>query len=114
MVEQGRSLNSPGSHEIAELPANAHPPPPCIHACCRESKQGADFQSIEQMANFIDNLSDYNHAQGVTYKHVTLMSELSRIVEHRLLMQVRQGRADHNMLLFGGGGSWGGGGGNRD
>lgn len=59
------------------------------------------------MANFIDNLSDYNHAQGVTYKHVTLMSELSRIVEHRLLMQVRQGRADHNVLFFGGGGGGG-------
>ena len=65
---------------------------------CRESKHTKDFQSIEDMANFIDNLSDYSHNQGVTYKHVTLMSELSRIVEQRLLMQVGADMWDPSVL----------------
>ena len=40
------------------------------------------------MANFIENLPEYSHQQGVTYKHVTLMSELSHAVERRGLMAV--------------------------
>jgi vacuolar protein sorting-associated protein 45 len=40
------------------------------------------------MASFIENLPDYSHQQGVTYKHVTLMSELSHAVERRGLMSV--------------------------
>lgn len=40
------------------------------------------------MASFIENLPDYSHQQGVTYKHVTLMSELSHAVERRGLMAV--------------------------
>ena len=53
-----------------------------------ESRTAGDFQSIEAMASFVENLSEYNHQQGVTYKHVTVMSELSHAVERRQLMAV--------------------------
>lgn len=40
------------------------------------------------MANFVENLPEYSHQQGVTWKHVTLMSELSHAVDRRVLMRV--------------------------
>lgn len=53
-----------------------------------ESRAAGDFQSLEDMASFVENLSEYNHQQGLTYKHVTLMGELSHAVERRQLMAV--------------------------
>ncbi|EFN56021.1 hypothetical protein CHLNCDRAFT_22879 [Chlorella variabilis] len=54
----------------------------------REHRSAREFQTLDQMASFIENLPDYSHQQGVTYKHVTLMSELSHAVERRGLMAV--------------------------
>lgn len=57
-----------------------------VDAAGSERHNAREFQTIEQMASFIENLPDYSHQQGVTYKHVTLMSELSHAVERRGLM----------------------------
>ncbi|KAL4433463.1 hypothetical protein ABPG77_010316 [Micractinium sp. CCAP 211/92] len=59
-----------------------------VDSASSEQRSARDFQTIEQMASFIENLTDYSHQQGVTYKHVTLMSELSHAVERRNLMTV--------------------------
>ncbi|PSC69479.1 vacuolar sorting-associated 45-like protein [Micractinium conductrix] len=59
-----------------------------VDAASTEHNKAREFQTIDQMASFIENLPDYNHQQGVTYKHVTLMSELSHAVERRGLMAV--------------------------
>jgi vacuolar protein sorting-associated protein 45 len=50
--------------------------------------QPRDFQSIEDMASFVEALPDVTAQQGLTAKHVTLMTELSHAVENRQLMQV--------------------------
>ena len=40
--------------------------------------------------NFVENFSEFSAAQRNAGKHVTLMSELSRLVDARTLMQVEQ------------------------
>ena len=40
------------------------------------------------MQNFVENFSEFSAAQRNAGKHVTLMSELSRLVEARTLMTV--------------------------
>jgi vacuolar protein sorting-associated protein 45 len=40
------------------------------------------------MTSFVEALPEYSHQQGVTWKHVTLMSELSHAVDRRGLMRV--------------------------
>lgn len=57
-----------------------------IYSLCSDGRR--DFESIEDMTNFVENLSEYSHQQGVTWKHVTLMSELSHAVDRRGLMRV--------------------------
>ena len=42
----------------------------------------------QDMQNFMENYSDFSAAQLNAGKHVTLISELSRIVDARTLMQV--------------------------
>ena len=42
----------------------------------------------QDMQNFMENYSDFSAAQLNTGKHVTLVSELSRLVDARTLMQV--------------------------
>lgn len=59
-----------------------------VDAWAGESRAAADLASIEAMASFVENLGEYNHQQGLTYKHVTLMGELSHAVERRQLMTV--------------------------
>jgi hypothetical protein len=39
--------------------------------------------------NFVENFSEFSAAQRNAGKHVTLMSELSRLVDARTLMQAR-------------------------
>lgn len=48
--------------------------------------------TIEDMQNFVENFSEFSAAQRNAGKHVTLMSELSRVVDARLLMQARGAR----------------------
>lgn len=54
----------------------------------QHSKTSTNLSTIEDMLNFVENFSDYTTAQSKAGKHVTLMSELSRIVDARSLMQV--------------------------
>ena len=46
--------------------------------------------TIEDMQNFVEKFSEFSAAQRNAGKHVTLMSELSRLVDARILMQARQ------------------------
>ena len=46
--------------------------------------------TIEDMQNFVEKFTEFSAAQRNAGKHVTLMSELSRMVDTRLLMQARQ------------------------
>lgn len=60
-----------------------------VDAVSRETRQkGMDFQSLEDMSSFVENLPEMSHQQSLTAKHVTLMSELSQEVERRSLMRV--------------------------
>ena len=47
-----------------------------------------DFESLDDMASFVENLPEMTHQQGITAKHVALMTELSHAVERRALMRV--------------------------
>lgn len=42
------------------------------------------------MAKFVDNYPEYRKQQGNVSKHVTLVTEMSKIVEERKLMLVSQ------------------------
>ncbi|KAK9839536.1 hypothetical protein WJX81_008245 [Elliptochloris bilobata] len=44
--------------------------------------------TIEDMQDFVEKFSEFSNAQRNAGKHVTLMSELSRLVDARILMQV--------------------------
>ena len=59
-----------------------------VDAVSAEGRQGRDFHSLDDMASFVENLPEMSHQQGVTAKHVAIMTELSHAVERRGLMQV--------------------------
>ena len=44
----------------------------------------------EDMAKFVDNYPEYRKMHGNVSKHVTLVTEMSKIVEQRKLMVVSQ------------------------
>lgn len=44
----------------------------------------------EDMARFVENYPEFRKKSGNVSKHVSLMSELSRIVDERILMSVSQ------------------------
>lgn len=44
----------------------------------------------EDMAKFVDNYPEYRKMHGNVSKHVTLVTEMSRIVQERKLMSVSQ------------------------
>ncbi|XP_075479566.1 vacuolar protein sorting-associated protein 45 homolog [Primulina tabacum] len=54
------------------------------------SKSNQSIQTIEDMAKFVDNYPEYRKMHGNVSKHVTLVTEMSRIVEERKLMLVSQ------------------------
>ncbi|KAM0839381.1 hypothetical protein ACQ4PT_060356 [Festuca glaucescens] len=54
------------------------------------SKSSQNFQSIGDMAKFVTNYPEYRKTHGNVTKHVALVSEMSRMVEERKLMQVSQ------------------------
>ncbi len=54
----------------------------------KQSTSSRNINTIEDMQNFVENFSEFSAAQRNTGKHVTLMSELSRLVDARTLMQV--------------------------
>lgn len=54
------------------------------------AKSNRKIQTIEDMANFVDNYPEYRKMHGNVSKHVTLVTEMSKIVEERKLMLVSQ------------------------
>ena len=52
------------------------------------SKASQNISTVADMLNFVENFSEFSAAQRNAGKHVTLMSELSRHVDARSLMQV--------------------------
>lgn len=54
------------------------------------AKSNQNIQTIEDMAKFVDNYPEYRKMHGNVSKHVTLVTEMSRIVEERKLMTVSQ------------------------
>jgi len=50
------------------------------------SKMNHNIQSIEDMQRFVENYPEFRSKQGNVSKHVTLMTELSRLVEEGQLM----------------------------
>jgi vacuolar protein sorting-associated protein 45 len=51
------------------------------------SKMNHNIQSIEDMQRFVENYPEFRSKQGNVSKHVTLVTELSRIVEEGMLMR---------------------------
>ncbi|KAF3520917.1 hypothetical protein DY000_02062292 [Brassica cretica] len=49
---------------------------------------------VEDMARFVDNYPEYKKMQGNVSKHVTLVTEMSKLVEARKLMTVSQTEQD--------------------
>ncbi|XP_073103384.1 vacuolar protein sorting-associated protein 45 homolog isoform X2 [Elaeis guineensis] len=54
------------------------------------AKSNQNIQTIEDMAKFVDNYPEYRKMQGNVSKHVTMVTEMSRIVEERKLMLVSE------------------------
>lgn len=52
------------------------------------------LNSAEDMAKFVDNYPEYRKMHGNVSKHVTLVTEMSKIVEERKLMVVSQTEQD--------------------
>ncbi|GFZ09905.1 vacuolar protein sorting 45 [Actinidia rufa] len=52
------------------------------------AKSNQNIQTIEDMAKFVDNYPEYRKMHGNVSKHVTLVTEMSKIVEERKLMLV--------------------------
>ncbi|RHN69564.1 putative sec1-like protein [Medicago truncatula] len=54
------------------------------------AKSNQNIQTVEDMAKFVDNYPEYRKMHGNVTKHVTLVTEMSKIVEERKLMSVSQ------------------------
>ncbi|KAL9261543.1 Vacuolar protein sorting-associated protein 45-like protein, partial [Drosera capensis] len=54
------------------------------------AKSNQNIQTIEDMAKFVDNYPEYRKMHGNISKHVTLVAEMSKIVEERKLMLVSE------------------------
>ncbi|KAJ4965913.1 hypothetical protein NE237_017762 [Protea cynaroides] len=54
------------------------------------AKSNQNIQTIEDMAKFVDNYPEYRKMQGNVSKHVTMVTEMSKLVEERKLMLVSQ------------------------
>ncbi|CAL0327450.1 unnamed protein product [Lupinus luteus] len=54
------------------------------------AKSNQNIQTVEDMAKFVDNYPEYRKMHGNVSKHVTLVTEMSKITEQRKLMTVSQ------------------------
>ncbi|XP_020579471.1 vacuolar protein sorting-associated protein 45 homolog [Phalaenopsis equestris] len=54
------------------------------------AKSNQNILTIDDMAKFVNNYPDYRKMHGNVSKHVTMVTEMSRIVEERKLMLVSQ------------------------
>lgn len=55
-----------------------------------KAKSNQNIQSVQDMVKFVENYPEYRNQHGNVSKHVTMMTELSRIVDERQLMAVSQ------------------------
>jgi len=55
-----------------------------------KSKSNQSITSIEDMKKFVENYPEFRKLQGSVTKHVTLMSELSRVVDSKCLLDVSE------------------------
>ncbi|CAH9051252.1 unnamed protein product [Cuscuta europaea] len=67
------------------------------------SKSNQNIQTIEDMVKFVDNYPEYKKMHGNVSKHVTLVTEMSKIVEERKLMLVSE--AEQELACNGGQGA---------
>eukprot|EP00850_Spirogloea_muscicola_P023855 SM000396S15199 [mRNA] locus=s396:44490:49414:+ [translate_table: standard] len=58
------------------------------------ARSNQNIHTIEDMAQFVENYPEYRKQHGTVSKHVTLMAEMSRIVDERQLMSVSQVEQD--------------------
>ncbi|XP_028554738.1 vacuolar protein sorting-associated protein 45 homolog isoform X4 [Dendrobium catenatum] len=58
------------------------------------AKSNQNIQTIDDMAKFVNNYPEYRKMHGNVSKHVTMVTEMSRIVEERKLMLVSQTEQD--------------------
>ncbi|KAI3874779.1 hypothetical protein MKW98_019352 [Papaver atlanticum] len=58
------------------------------------AKSNQNFQTIEDMDKFVDNDPEYRKNHGNVSKHVTMVTEMSKISEDRKLMLVSQTEQD--------------------
>ncbi|KAJ3686830.1 hypothetical protein LUZ61_015994 [Rhynchospora tenuis] len=58
------------------------------------AKSNQNIQTIEDMAKFVNNYPEYRRMHGNVSKHVTLVTEMSRLVDERKLMLVSQTEQD--------------------
>ncbi|KAF9682717.1 hypothetical protein SADUNF_Sadunf05G0137700 [Salix dunnii] len=58
------------------------------------AKSNQNIQTIEDMAKFVDSYPEYRKMHGNVSKHVTLVTEMSKIVEERRLMLVSEREQD--------------------
>eukprot|EP00850_Spirogloea_muscicola_P015858 SM000125S26063 [mRNA] locus=s125:179653:184533:+ [translate_table: standard] len=58
------------------------------------ARSNQNISTIEDMAQFVENYPEYRKQHGTVSKHVTLMAEMSRIVDERQLMSVSQVEQD--------------------
>ncbi|XP_044511768.1 vacuolar protein sorting-associated protein 45 homolog isoform X1 [Mangifera indica] len=54
------------------------------------AKSNQNIQTIEDMAKFVENYPEYKKMHGNVSKHVTLVTEMSKIVQERKLMLVSE------------------------
>ncbi|KAF3523944.1 hypothetical protein F2Q69_00050117 [Brassica cretica] len=58
------------------------------------AKSNQNIQTVEDMGRFVDNYPEYKKMQGNVSKHVTLITEMSKLLEARKLMLVSQTEQD--------------------
>lgn len=59
-----------------------------------KSKSNQNIQSIEDMKRVLENYPEFRHVSLTVGKHVTIMGELSRVIDERRLMKVSQVEQD--------------------
>eukprot|EP00128_Syssomonas_multiformis_P005301 Colp12_sorted_trinity150504_noHs@13588 len=55
-----------------------------------KTKSNANIESIEDMKQFIENYPQFRQMSGTVAKHVTVVGELSRLVNERFLLEVSE------------------------
>ncbi|KAH7447577.1 hypothetical protein KP509_01G112400 [Ceratopteris richardii] len=56
----------------------------------QKAKSNQNIQTLEDMAKFVEHYPEYRKMHGNVSKHVTMVTEMSRIVDERKLMSVSQ------------------------